>query len=100
MWFSLRGTTPHQGEDEYASSQGSGEERSNHTLRLADGSRAELVGAQSELEITHNSKDRVGLALVAGRAHFEVVHDPLRSFVVEARPYRVEVIGTVFDVER
>lgn len=75
-------------------------ERSGHTLRLADGSRAELVGGQSELEITHNSKDRVGLSLVAGRAHFEVVHDPLRSFVVEARPYRVEVIGTVFDVER
>jgi transmembrane sensor len=75
-------------------------ERSGHRLRLADGSRAELVGAQSELEVVHNSKDRVGLSLVSGRAHFEVVHDPMRSFVVEARPYRVEVIGTVFDVER
>lgn len=97
-WFSLRGPTPQ--DHDFASTDGQGEERSNHTLRLADGSRAELVGTQSELEITHNTKDRVGLSLVAGRAHFEVVHDPLRSFVVEARPYRVEVIGTVFDVER
>lgn len=92
-WFSLHDTTS---QDDVIASDG----HSTHTLRLADGSRAELVGAQSELEVTHNSKDRVGLALVAGRAHFEVVHDPLRSFVVEARPYRVEVIGTVFDVER
>jgi transmembrane sensor len=93
-WFALRSP----GHEQVARVEP--EEHSNHTLRLADGSRAELVGTQSELEVTHNSKDRVGLELVAGRAHFEVVHDPLRSFIVEARPYRVEVIGTVFDVER
>jgi len=75
-------------------------ERSGHTLRLADGSFAELVGSRSELEVMHNSASRVGLKLLSGRAHFEVVHDPMRSFVVEAAPYRVEVIGTVFDVER
>jgi transmembrane sensor len=61
---------------------------SGHVLRLADGSRA------------HNSKERVGLRLVAGRAHFDVVRDATRSFVVEAGPYRVEVIGTSFDVDR
>ncbi|MFI5308621.1 MAG: FecR domain-containing protein [Polyangiales bacterium] len=71
-----------------------------HALRLADGSRAELVGEHSELEVTHNSAQHVGLRLVEGRAHFEVVHDTMRSFVVEAQPYRVEVIGTSFDVER
>jgi transmembrane sensor len=80
--------------------QTSDKDRSVHTLRLADGSRAELVGEHSELEVTHNTADRIGLRLVAGRAHFEVVHDPMRSFVVEAHPYRVEVIGTIFDVER
>jgi transmembrane sensor len=74
--------------------------RSEHTLRLADGSRAELMGEHSELEVMHNVKGRVGLRLVSGRAHFEVVPDATRSFVVEAQPYRVEVIGTVFDVER
>jgi transmembrane sensor len=71
-----------------------------HTLRLADGSHADLVGAHSELELVHNTKERVALRLVAGRAHFEVRHDPARSFVVEAGAQRVEVIGTSFDVER
>ena len=75
-------------------------ERSGHTLRVADGSFAELVGERSELEITHNTKERVAFNLLSGRAHFEVVPNPLRSFVVEAHPYRVEVIGTVFDVDR
>ncbi len=70
-----------------------------HTLRLADGSHADLVGAHSELELVHNTKERVALRLVAGRAHFEVRHDPARSFVVEAGAQRVEVIGTSFDVE-
>jgi transmembrane sensor len=75
-------------------------ERSGHTLRVADGSFAELIGARSDLEITHNTKERVAFKLLSGRAHFEVIHNPLRSFVVEAHPYRVEVIGTVFDVDR
>jgi transmembrane sensor len=75
-------------------------ERSGHTLRVADGSFAQLVGARSDLEVTHNTKQRVAFKLLAGRAHFEVVPNPLRSFVVEAHPYRVEVIGTVFDVDR
>ncbi len=73
---------------------------SGHTLRLADGSRTELVGEHSELEVLDNTRDRIALRLVSGRAHFEAVHDPMRSFVVEAQPYRVEVIGTIFDVER
>jgi transmembrane sensor len=101
--FELRGTRlPAAGSEANHSiaSTNMAVERSGHRLRLADGSRAELVGGQSELEVTHNTKDRVGLSLVSGRAHFDVVHDPMRSFVVEARPYRVEVIGTVFDVER
>jgi transmembrane sensor len=71
-----------------------------HTLRLADGSRAELTSAHSDLEVVHNTEARVALRLVAGRAHFEVRHDPSRSFVIEAGAYRVEVIGTSFDVER
>ncbi len=74
--------------------------RSGHTLRVADGSFAELIGERSELEVTHNSPSRVGFNLLSGRAHFEVVPNRMRSFVVEAHPYRVEVIGTVFEVER
>ena len=74
--------------------------RSGHTLRVADGSFAKLIGERSELEVTHNSPARVGFNLVSGRAHFEVVPNTMRSFVVEAHPYRIEVIGTVFEVER
>jgi transmembrane sensor len=74
--------------------------RTGHSLKLSDGSRAELVGEHSELEVIHDAASRVRLRLMSGRAHFDVVPDTTRSFVVEAQPYRVEVIGTVFDVER
>ena len=40
------------------------------------------------------------MKLLQGRAHFDVVPNPKRSFEVEAAPYRVVVLGTVFDVER
>ena len=71
-----------------------------HTLRLADGSRADFAGAHSDLAVLENNDSRISVRLAAGRAHFDVVHNTGRSFVVEAEPYRVEVIGTVFDVER
>jgi transmembrane sensor len=71
-----------------------------HTLRLADGSRAELRGEKSEIEAVEDSPERIVLKLIAGRAHFDVVPNPERTFVVEAPPYRVQVIGTIFDVDR
>lgn len=71
-----------------------------HTIRLLDGSLAQLSGAQSELAIVSNDPKRVGLRLLKGRAHFEVVPNSGRSFEVEAAPYRVVVLGTIFDVER
>lgn len=74
--------------------------RTGHTLRLADGSSASLVGERSELAVTHNTPSRIGLNLLSGRAHFDVVPNTLRSFVVQVDPYRVEVIGTVFDLTR
>lgn len=78
----------------------SGTIREGHTIRLLDGSSAQLAGAQSELEIVRNDRERVGLKLLQGRAHFDVVPNAKRSFEVEAAPYRVVVLGTVFDVER
>jgi transmembrane sensor len=78
----------------------SGTIREGHTIRLLDGSRAQLSGAQSELAIVRNDPERVGLKLLQGRAHFDVVPNQKRSFEVEAAPYRVVVLGTVFDVER
>ena len=60
--------------------------RNVHTLRLADGSRAELAGARSDLEVLENNESRISVRLEAGRAHFDVVHSPGRSFTVEAGP--------------
>ena len=71
-----------------------------HTVRLADGSHADLVSEQTELEVAVNEPNRIRLRLLAGSAHFDVVPNHVRTFEVEAAPYRVEVIGTVFDVER
>ena len=71
-----------------------------HTLRLADGSTAALLGEKSELETIHDMPDRIALKLVSGRAHFDVVPNAERSFVVEAPPYRIRVIGNIFDVDR
>src|SRR5690348_2696156 len=65
------------------------ESSSMHTLRLADGSRAEMAGARSDLEVLENSESKISVRLVAGRAHFDAVHNTQRSFVVEAEPYRV-----------
>lgn len=78
----------------------SGTIHEGHTIRLLDGSSAQLEGAQSELAIVRNDRERVGLKLLQGRAHFDVVPNPKRSFEVEATPYRVVVLGTIFDVER
>lgn len=70
-----------------------------HTLRLADGSVASLIGEHSELSILENTTNRVDLRLVAGRAQFDVVKNRSREFVVEAGDYRVTVVGTLFAVE-
>jgi len=70
-----------------------------HTLRLADGSVASLIGEHSELSILENTAARVDLKLLAGRAQFDVVKNRARDFVVEAGEYHVTVVGTVFAVE-
>lgn len=70
-----------------------------HTLRLADGSVASLIGEHSELSILENTATRVDLKLLAGRAQFDVVKNRARDFVVEAGEYHVTVVGTVFAVE-
>jgi transmembrane sensor len=74
--------------------------RSGHRVRLADGSTASMVGERSELELLDNDASRIRMRLSRGQAHFDVVPNPARSFEVEAGPYRVVVLGTVFDVQR
>jgi transmembrane sensor len=59
-----------------------------------------MVGQHSELELLDNDASHVRMRLSRGQAHFDVVPNPDRSFEVEAGPYRVAVLGTVFDVQR
>lgn len=45
-------------------------------------------------------KERRSVELVRGRAHFEVVRDARRPFVVDAAGRQVVAVGTAFDVQR
>ncbi len=67
-----------------------------HFLRLPDGSRVELNSGCEVAEHFTASERRI--RLVRGEAHFEVVKDPLRPFIVEADNVAVRAVGTAFDV--
>ena len=69
-------------------------------LRLADGSTASMVGEGSELELLKNTPSHIAMRLHQGQARFDVVPSTGRSFAVETGPYRVVVLGTVFEVTR
>ena len=71
-----------------------GEQRS---LTLADGSIVHLDGAT---RLTLDRRDTRALKLDAGRALFEVTHDPRRPFSVVVGEATVTDLGTVFDITR
>lgn len=63
---------------------------------LADGSVLEL-NASSEVHVDLAARER-RLALVRGEAHFTVVPDPGRPFIVSAGGVAVRAVGTAFNV--
>jgi transmembrane sensor len=71
-----------------------------HKLRLSDGSLAQLLSHEGELDVLRNQRERVELRLLSGHAHFQVVPNKARPFTVGAGPVQVVVVGTVFDVMR
>lgn len=77
----------------YASTTGQ-----NRDIVLADGSKVTLGGA-SRLSVRFARGER-RVALEAGEAYFEVVHDAQRPFEVDAGDITVRDIGTAFDVRR
>lgn len=76
-------------------STGRGEIRS---IALADGSTITL-DAMSGVQVAMRA-DRRNVVLGAGRALFDVAHDPARPFVVEAGDILVRAVGTSFSVDR
>jgi transmembrane sensor len=69
-------------------------------LRFADGSSAELRDDSSRLETRVSKPRAIDLVLVQGEARFEVAHVPGRRFRIWVAGAYVQVVGTVFSVER
>ena len=78
--------------DHYTSS---GEQR---MLALDDGSRMWL-DADSAADVRVNSGQRF-VRLARGEAFFDVVHNPVQPFIVDAGVGEVKVLGTAFGVQR
>ncbi len=68
-------------------------------LWLSDGSLVQVAAGEGVLEVLHDEKMQIDLRLVSGTAHFQVVPNKQRHFVVDAGAVKVAVVGTVFDVE-
>jgi ferric-dicitrate binding protein FerR (iron transport regulator) len=66
-------------------------------VRFSDGTRIDL-GAGARMSVAAPGPHGARLRLEEGEAHFAVMHLPHAAWTVEAGPYTVEVIGTVFDV--
>lgn len=66
---------------------------------FSDGSRIEL-DEEAKAEVMVNQPTRVGLVLRQGRARFSVTPGGPRQWVIEAGEGTVEVVGTVFTVDR
>ena len=67
---------------------------------LADGTQAVPLDRASEVRTLRVTPERVILELVRGGAKFTVTPDAKRTVVVAAGDVNVEVLGTVFTVER
>jgi transmembrane sensor len=70
------------------------------SITLTDGSRIALDGEDAAARVVENDGTRFATRLTAGRARFEVTPGGPRRWVVEAGATRVEVVGTVFVVDR
>jgi transmembrane sensor len=69
-------------------------------IETDDGSRILLTSAQAEARVVRDHAQAVTVQLIRGAARFEVAHKPGRVFRVESGSFEVEVLGTVFGVER
>ena len=69
-------------------------------IQLSDGSQIALLSAESRVIVRKDGRARAELELVRGRARFDVVPRPTRVFRVHSAGVNVQVLGTVFEVER
>ncbi len=69
-------------------------------LEFADGSRAYVRDDKSQVVVARAETAVTEVALARGRARFVITPNPTRRFRVAAGPVEVEVLGTVFEVDR
>jgi transmembrane sensor len=67
------------------------------TAVFRDGSVAELLGRDANVRVERETPQHLVTRLTGG-ARFRVVHDPQRTFEVQAGDVRVRVLGTTFSV--
>lgn len=70
------------------------------TLALADGSQIVLLDAHSRVLVTEDTPHATRITLERGHARFEVVPRRQRVFCVQSGGVRVQVLGTIFELER
>jgi transmembrane sensor len=70
------------------------------TTRFEDGSSVRLLDLRSEVRTVESTPLRRVVRLVRGGAAFEITPSAVRTFRVEAGDVAVEVLGTVFSVEK
>lgn len=68
------------------------------SMQLADGSVA-VVNSGTTLRVAFTRAERY-VEMAKGEAWFQVAHNKARPFVVASGPYRVQAVGTAFDVRR
>jgi transmembrane sensor len=69
-------------------------------MQLADGSEIALLDANTRVVVKEVSPTRMALELAAGHARFDIAHRAERLFRVMSGEVTVEVLGTLFEVER
>lgn len=72
----------------------------NHVLRFADGSTVTLLTDNTELVPLEVTEASTHLRLTAGSARFAVAKKPTKHFRVHVGAVSVEVLGTVFELQR
>ncbi len=70
------------------------------TLRFPDGSAVNLLNSWSTLLPKDVTSDHIDVELVNGSGRFDIVHDSARHFRVQAGSVLLDVIGTVFTLEK
>jgi transmembrane sensor len=71
---------------------------SSHDLTLPDGSRVELLAAQTAVALEQSDARQVTLRMRQGQARFSVTPGLTRVFRVRTEQVTVEVLGTVFEL--